>query len=440
MFLQYPEKTEYIYSYVESRGGQYDEIVNFGIQAFIKAYLLNPITIDDINEADELITAHGEPFNRKGWEYILNTYNGYLPLKITSVPEGTVLKYRNVMATVVNTDPKCAWLTTYIETPLLRAIWYPTTIATNGRAIKKLLTKYLTKTGGIEGIDFKLHDFGARGTSSLESATIGAMAHLVNFKGTDTIAGLIGARRFYNEAMAGFSVPASEHSTITSWGRSNEVKAYRNMIKKFGKPGAIFSVVSDSYDIYNAVENIWGTELINEVRACGATLVIRPDSGDPVDVVTNIVKLIDKKFGSEVNKQGYKLLNNVRVLQGDGITIDTIDAILNSVTNNGFSADNIVFGQGGALLQGPQRDDQEFAMKASAAFIHSEWVNVYKDPVTAPNKKSKKGKLGLINTPDGYKTVSEEEAGDDNILQTVYKNGNLYNETTFSEVRERALV
>lgn len=187
MFKQYPAGTEYIYSYIESRGGVYDLTVMFGLQAFIKKYLTKPITQADIDEAEAIITAHGEPFNRAGWQYILDKHKGYLPLKIRAAKEGSVIPVRNVLATIVNTDPKVPWLTTWVETPLLRAIWYPTTVATQSWYIKQLITQYLEKTGDPSTIDFKLHDFGARGVSSLESAEIGGTAHLVNFKGTDTL-------------------------------------------------------------------------------------------------------------------------------------------------------------------------------------------------------------------------------------------------------------
>ena len=260
MFKQYPMGTTGVYSYIESRGGKYDETVFFGLQAFIKEYLLEPITQTDIDIADEIWTAHGEPFNRSGWQYILDNHAGYLPVVIRAVPEGTVVPVKNVLATIENTDPQCYWLTTWLETALLRAIWYPTTVASNSYESKKIILKYLEKNGDPTTIDFKLHDFGARGVSSLESAGIGGAAHLVNFMGSDTISGVLYAREYYNAGIAGFSIPAAEHSTITSWGRDNEVEAYRNMLTQFAKPGSIVAVVSDSYDIYNACK-LWGTEL-----------------------------------------------------------------------------------------------------------------------------------------------------------------------------------
>ena len=440
-FNQYPEGTEYIYSYIESRGGKFNETVFFGLQAFIKEYLTDPVTMDMIDEAEAIITAHGEPFNREGWEYIVQKHDGYLPVTIKAVPEGTVVPVKNILASIVNMDPKCYWLTSFLETALLRAIWYPTTVATNSREIKKVILNALERTGDPSTIDFKLHDFGARGVSSLESAGIGGAAHLVNFMGTDTVEALLFARRYYGADMAGFSVPAMEHSTVTSWGRDGEVASYRNMVKQNGKPGGIVSAVSDSYDIFNACK-LWGTELKQDILDSGATLVVRPDSGDPAKVVLGCLVVLDKYFGSTVNEKGYKVLNNVRVLQGDGITIDSIKEILALAIQNGFSADNLVFGQGGALLQIVNRDDQKFAMKCSAAFVNGKWIDVFKDPITDPGKQSKKGMLKLIRTESGeYNTTRSTAAMSyPDLLKTVFTVGKMINVQTFDEIRERAKI
>ncbi len=438
-FNQYPEGTEYVYSYIESRGGKYDETVFFGLQAFIKEYMLTPVTIEMIDEAEAIITAHGEPFNREGWEYIVREHGGNLPVIIKAVPEGTVVGVKNVLATIENTDPACYWLTSFLETALLRAIWYPTTVATNSYQSKKLILDYLEKTGDPSTIDFKLHDFGARGVSSLESAGIGGAAHLVNFMGTDTVEALLFARRYYGADMAGFSIPAMEHSTVTSWGREGEVASYRNMIKQNAKPGGLVAAVSDSYDIFAACEK-WGTELKQDVVDSGATLVVRPDSGDPADVVAKCLKILDKYFGHTVNDKGYKVLNNVRVLQGDGINHQTIRSILYTITLAGYSADNVAFGQGGALLQIVNRDDQKFAMKCSAAFVNGEWVDVFKDPITDKGKRSKKGRMVLVETDNGFKTVTTEDAEydavkDQDVLEVVYSTGKLIRDMTFDEIR-----
>ena len=446
MFKQYPAGTTGVYSYIESRGGRYDRTVFFGLQAFIKEYLLSPITQADIDIADEILTAHGEPFNRAGWQYILDKHNGYLPVVIRAVPEGTVVPVRNVLATIENTDPECFWLTTWLETALLRAVWYGTTVATQSYTIKQVILDYLERTGDPNLIDFKLHDFGARGVSSLESAGIGGAAHLVNFMGTDTISGILFAREYYNAGIAGFSIPAMEHSTVTSWGRDGEVDAYRNMLNNFATPGAILAVVSDSYDVYNAAEKLWGEELRQQVIDSGATVVIRPDSGDPVEVNRKLIEILGEKFGYTKNAKGFKVLNNVRLIQGDGINELTVRSILGAFMAMGWSADNIAFGMGGALLQIVDRDTQRFAMKASAACINGEWRDVVKDPVTDSGKKSKAGRVTLwqsggelvsgVTPPRGWFDKAVGEFSD--VLETVYLNGKLIKEITFDEVRANA--
>lgn len=446
MFNQYPVGTTGVYSYIESRGGVYDRTVFFGLQAFIKEYLLEPITQADIDIADEILTAHGEPFNRQGWEYILRVHKGFLPVVIKAVPEGTVVPVKNVLATIENTDPECFWLTTWLETALLRAIWYPTTVATQSWKIKQVIREALERTGDPSLIDFKLHDFGARGVSSMESAGIGGAAHLVNFMGTDTISGLLFARQYYNAGISGFSIPAAEHSTITSWGRDNEVEAYRNMLNQFAKPGSILAVVSDSYDVFNAASKLWGEELRQQVIDSGATLVIRPDSGDPELVCRKLVDILGEKFGYTTNSKGYKVLNNVRLIQGDGVNERTIRNILGSFQAYGWSADNIAFGMGGALLQQLDRDTQKFAMKCSSALVNGVWVDVQKDPITDSGKKSKAGRVTLwksggewvssVDAPKGWHDKGTGEFVE--VLQEVYRDGRLVSEIDFQTVRSNS--
>ena len=429
----YPENTEVVYSYIESRGGEWDRTVFFGLQAFIKEYLITPITEEDINIAETIITAHGEPFYREGWDYILSEHNGKLPVIIKAVPEGTVVPTHNVLVTIENTDPKCWWLTTFLETSILRAVWFPTTVATNSYESKQIILHYLEKTGDTSLIDFKLHDFGARGVSSFESSGIGGAAHLINFMGTDNVTSLLYAKEYYGAEIAGFSIPASEHSVITAWGKDGEVDAYRNMIKQHAKPGNTIACVSDSYDIYNACK-LWGTELKEDVIDSGTTLVVRPDSGEPSAVVLNCLRILDEHFGHTINEKGYKVLNHVRVIQGDGINHNSIRSILACAEIAGYSADNIAFGQGGALLQQVNRDTLKFAMKCSAVRVAGEWRDVFKDPATDHGKKSKKGRVDLFTKPNGtYFTATESDF--DSELKVAFENGELKNEITFDEVR-----
>lgn len=445
-FLQYPPGTTFVSSYVEPRGGQFEEIVNLGLQAFVKEYLLTPITKADVDEAAEVYGAHGVPFNREGWDYIVNTHGGFLPLRIEGLPEGMIIEPGTAQVQVVNTDPMVPWLTSYMETALLRAIWYPSTVASLSRRAKQFIYTGLQITADDPDaeIAFKLHDFGARGASSSETAALGGMAHLVNFMGSDTVEGLMAARRYYGADMAGFSIPAAEHSTMTSWGRDGEADAYRNMLEKF--PTGLVAVVSDSYDIFNAVSNIWGEQLAPLVEGREGTLVVRPDSGDPTTMAIEVIERLAAKFGHSVNTKGYKVLPDyVRVIQGDGMDIDSIPRLLSNMEQSGWSTSNIAMGMGGGLLQKVDRDTCKYAMKASAAQVNGEWRDVYKDPITDQGKTSKKGVLSVVRDGDtgSLRTMRRDDVNKYldprcNKLQTVYENGKLVNETTFDEVRERA--
>lgn len=456
--LQYPPNTTTVYSYFESRGGKFPETLFFGLQYILKRWLVGPVvTYEKIAEAKDIFQAHfeqGEVFNEEGWKYIVKEHGGKLPIQIKAVPEGTLVPTKNVLFTVENTDPKCYWLTNYVET-LLVQVWYPMTVATNSYHQKKVIADYLKQTAdGFATLPFQLHDFGFRGVSSVESAGIGGMAHLVNFKGTDTVASLMTARRYYNCNMAGFSVPAAEHSTITSWGKDGEKAAFKNMLDRI--PEGTISVVSDSYDIYNACENVWGKELKDCVIKRGenkGVLVIRPDSGKPEEVVVRVLDILGSKFGTEKNSKGFKKLPPyLRVIQGDGINLEKLTDVLKAMKKSEWSAENIVFGSGGALLQKLDRDTQKCAYKCSFAVVSGESVNVYKDPVTDHGKKSKKGRLSLVK--DGSnKYVTKEECQvktesnskkspsketQQDLLVTVFKDGQLLKDYTLDEIRNLA--
>lgn len=447
-FLQYPEDTTHISAYLESRGGAFKQLLFLGLQPYLKKYLSKPITKENILEAEDILTKHGLPFHKAGWEYILKEHNGYLPISIEAIPEGTVLPTHNVLVQIVNTDPKCFWLPTYIETSLLRSIWYVSTVATYSWHCKQIIKKYLEETSdSIESLDFKLHDFGARGVSSLESAGLGGCAHLVNFKGTDTLAGIIAAKEFYSEPMAGFSIPAAEHSTITAWGKDQEEQAFENMLDKFAGKDKLVAVVSDSYDLYSAIENIWGESLKQKVINNGGTIIIRPDSGDPIEVVPNVIQKLMHIFGYHTNSKGYKMLPDfIRVIQGDGVNIKTIEKCLAILKKMKISTENITFGMGGALLQKVDRDSLKFAMKANARCDkNNTWHDVSKAPALDMHKVSKPGRLALIKDNNKFKTIKLDEFNKltklDNIkneLVEVYKDGKILIDENFQTIRDRA--
>jgi len=440
-WLQYPKKTTKVYSYFESRGGEFDEIVFFGLQYYLKRYLEGQVvTRDKIDYAEERVNAHlPGRFNRAGWEYILDKYEGRLPIRIRAVPEGTVLPPHNVMMTVENTDPNCYWLTNYLET-LLVMTWYPSTVATQSRSMKQSLLYYLNETGGVAGIDFKLHDFGFRGSTSVESAGIGGAAHLVNFKGTDTFQANEVLYEYYDEYMAGFSIPASEHSTITSWGPDRECEAMRNMLVQY--PDGLMACVSDSFDIMRACKSYWGGALKDMVLERDGVLVVRPDSGYPPKIVCQVLEALGDAFGTTENNEGYKVLHpKVRVIQGDGIDHEMLEIILAHMKSNKWSAENIAFGSGGGLLQKVNRDTCKYAFKCSYAVVDKTEIEVYKDPVTDPGKKSKRGLLSLVRNGDGSwstKGTSMLTDFEQDELRTVFLNGEVREIDKLAAIRERA--
>lgn len=447
-YKQYPPGTTKLFSYIESRGSdtpRYKSTVFFGLQYIIKKYLMKPIEQKHIDEAKEII---GETFNCKMWEHVIKEHNGYLPIKIRAVKEGSVIPLNNVLITVENTCSRCFWLTTFIETILMR-IWYPITVCTESYSIKQLLKKYadISSTADIDTINYMLHDFGSRGVSSCETSEIGAAAHLVNFNGTDTLGAMKMIKNYYNK-ITGSSIPAMEHSTVTSWTKEREIDAYKNMMKQFN--GTI-SIVGDSYNIYNMCENIIGTELKNEIINSNRTVVIRPDSGNPVEVVIKCLNILADKFGTYTNSKNFKVLKHVKILQGDGINYEMINKICDELILNKYSVENVIFGMGGALLQKHNRDTLKFAMKCSYAVINDKEVDVYKQPITDANKKSKKGKLDLIINSDGnYETVrvNNSQLLDGAIssqlldgaissqLLDIFENGKLLYDYNFQEIKE----
>jgi len=441
-YLQYPTGTQYVSSYIEARGGEFKHMLFFGLQAYLKKYLSRAITLAEIDYAQELWQAHGVPFNRAGWLHILRKHKGVLPLRIKAVREGTVLPIKNAVVQVENTDPAVPWLTSYIETALLRAVWYPTTVATLSWSVKQIIGKYLRQTceNPEAELPFKLHDFGARGATSYEAASLGGLAHLVNFQGTDTVSALLAGRAFYGADMAGYSIPASEHSTMTAWGRAGETDAYNNMVEQFGGKDKIFAVVSDSYDLFAAVKKIWGGTLKQKVMENGGTLVVRPDSGNPIKVCVDVVESLGDIFGFKINTRGYKVLPAyIRVIQGDGVHALSIEAILQRLKKKGWSAENIAFGMGGALLQRDiHRDTMNWAMKANAIKFKDdvEWRDVYKDPVTDPGKTSKRGRQALVVNRGRFKTIRNSELGKArNLLEDVWLDGELLRDQTLDEIR-----
>jgi nicotinamide phosphoribosyltransferase len=439
---QYPPGTQYVYSYLESRGGMFEQTLFFGLQYYLREYLQGTVVAEeDVIEARNFVDRHIAPgvFNFDGWMHILGKHSGKLPVIIKAVPEGALVDVQNVLMTIENTDPECYWLPNYLETLLLK-VWYPITVATLSHAIRKVFLAALERSGDPALIDFKLHDFGYRGVSSEETAGIGAAAHLINFKGTDTVAGIRVLQRYYHSGeMEGFSIPAAEHSTITSWGRENELRAYQNMLTQF--PSGTVAVVSDSYNVYDACERLWGRLLHDQVLEREGVLEVRPDSGSPREVVLKVLDILGQKFGYHSNSKGYRVLNpKVRVIQGDGVNYWTIQDTLTAMARAGWSADNITFGMGGALLQQLNRDTQKFAFKTSAVTVNGEEHSVYKDPVEGHDKASKRGRLALHYVNDKWSTQKLEPRTQysQDLLRPVFIDGEVLVEQSVAEIRKRA--
>lgn len=393
----YPAETNAMFSYIEARS-HVAEIVPFGLQMWIKKTLLQPITTADVDEAEDIAQLHGEPFNRSDWDYIVSQHGGLLPITIRGLPEGTVTQSLTPIVTVQCDDPRVFWLASYIETSLQRGIWYPTTVASQDRINWQQLTWFYEHgSDNRPMLDFSLHSFGSRGVSSKETAEIGGLAHLVYFKGTDDLVALRAARRYYNCEMAGFSVVATEHSIQCSYGIDDQQKYLNRVLDVYGKSGAIVSVVMDGYDIYRDVDLLCTEYFVNKVKERGCKFVVRPDSGDPFEIIPAILHKLEAAFGYTVNSKGKKVINNIGVIQGDGIDAMSLALLAQKIHSIGYAPECVIYGSGGGLLQKVNRDTFKFAQKTSAIRVGTTWVNTVKDPITDPGKRSKGGVLVNVN-------------------------------------------
>jgi nicotinamide phosphoribosyltransferase len=454
-FLLYPDDMEYMESYLEARGGEFDVCTLFGLQYTIHKYVAKPVTEDSIREAQADALEHGEPFNLEGWLHILHAYGGKMPVTIRAIPEGLIVPVKNAIMVVRSPrDPKCAWITNWLETMLSR-VWYPSEVAIGSREVKKVWKHFLDKTSDNPELEigFKHHDFGSRGVTCQEQTMIGGAAHLLSFLGSDTLAGIKMANHYYDEKMSGFSIPATEHSTMTIFGEANEretVKRWitKTLIEREVPPGVpkLTACVGDSWDIFRFVKMVCSPGIRELVKGSGGTLVVRPDSGDPKATLMKIFSIFEEELGSEVtvNSKGYLVLPTYfRVIWGDGINRRSMKEILFHITERGWSASNLAFGSGGGLLMDFNRDTQKFAFKCCAAIVGGELRKVSKNPVTDQGKKSKEGRLDLIKDADGYHTVVIPDGMDHcsrSVMVTYYDCGDITFHTTFAECRARMAI
>lgn len=461
---QYPLGATRMASYIESRGGKYDKVMMMGLQMLLVEHFLQPLTHHQVTNIIEFERKHLMDNVTDDLEIalraVVDDYDGKLPIKISAVPEGYLVPTNNVLIMVETTVPdhRIFSLVSYFETQLVRC-WSPMTVATESFNIRKIILAGLEESADdpMAEIPFKLHDFGSRGVSSSETAAFNGAAHLVSFQGSDTTLAVLTANIVYDAEMSASSIPASEHSTTSMHGRHGEEQFLDNMFENYAKPGAIFATVIDTYDWVDFVRAL--APLFKERLAeSGAKWVFRPDSGDPIETPIQVVRELDKIFGHTVNTKGYKVLNGVGVIQGDGIDKADVQYIITGLLDEGWSISNMAWGMGGSLLQKNNRDTQKFSMKCCAVEIDGEWREVYKDPAVynadwtvsteKSFKESKRGRLELMydDMTKDWCTIPEELADTmcgisphvHRMLEPVYESNMMLRCMTMDEVRRNA--
>eukprot|EP01091_Cochliopodium_minus_P009972 TRINITY_DN2579_c1_g1_i1.p1 TRINITY_DN2579_c1_g1~~TRINITY_DN2579_c1_g1_i1.p1 ORF type:complete len:510 (-),score=137.55 TRINITY_DN2579_c1_g1_i1:86-1615(-) len=449
-FYQYPEAKKMV-AYGEFRSPfnkdkNDNRFVNYGIRYIIENYLLKQWTEEEVRKSKLFFSTHNSGFNDFPFpeevfmEFVRNN-NGYFPVKLQALQEGTCANI-HVPVYQITAEGKYARLVTFLET-ILTHVWYPSTVATLSRRIKDKIQKAFKESVDDEShflIGSRLHDFGFRGCTSLEQATLGGSSHLLNFDGSDTLSACYYVQFHLNGGKPiGTSIPATEHSVMTSW--PSEKDAIKNMMNRFGGEGKVYACVLDSYDYKNCLEHVVPSLKELKVEKKGF-MVYRPDSGDPIEAVLMGLAAGEKTFGFTKNKKGFKVLNGVGVIQGDGINDQNVNQILEAVHKNGYSAQNVAFGMGGGLLHKMNRDTMSFATKLShITYQNGTHRDVMKKPKTDPTKYSLPGEVKVIRNEKGYPVVYpvEHPVEGENLLQTFYDNGPVKDLKwpLFYEIRER---
>ncbi|ORZ35847.1 nicotinate phosphoribosyltransferase family-domain-containing protein [Catenaria anguillulae PL171] len=459
-FAMYPPETDEMVAYGEFRHAfnkcpTDHRVVFYGMRYLIETYINKQWTAADLALTERFLATHNAgftpyPFPIELFRDMIAHNDGYFPVTIEALPEGSVV-YPHVPVYQITASGKWARLVTYLET-LLTMVWYPTSVATLSRRSKHAIAQSFVRT--VDGCDphtgahpllnSRLHDFGFRGCTSVEQAVIGGSAHLLNFEGSDTVAACYYAQFHCNHgAPVASSIPATEHSVMTSW--PSERAALANALDKFG--AGVVACVMDSYDYVLALEKV--LPAVKAVKlAKGGFLVLRPDSGDPVETVVQALRAADKVFGSQVNAKGFKVPNGCGVIQGDGINDETLVAILKAVEKEGYSSQAVAFGMGGGLLQKVNRDTMSFATKLSYLRMQDGVErDVMKVPKTDSGKTSLPGKLAVVYEnelpmvyPLNHPTVAKLGGSK---LQVVYDGtnpatrGKPFHWDSFTQVRER---
>ena len=472
--LQYPQNTTLVYSNFTPRSNKYapkgcDQVVSFGQQmvmkqiheAFQNEFFSKPKEEVCGEMKRELSLYLGTDYDVSHFEALHDL--GYLPIHVKGIEEGTLVPIRVPVLTIYNTHPKFYWVTNYLETILSNLLWKPMTSATIAHTYRKVLTKWQEKTDAEKGwfIDWQGHDFSMRGMDSVDAVISSGLGHLTSFSGTDSLPTLHGARKFYGEdGFIGGSVNATEHSVMCAGGSDDEVGTFKRLLETY--PTGILSIVSDTWDLWKVcTEHV--VTLKEEILARDGKLVIRPDSGDPVDILCGkfndkgepvskyrnipidkgVIELLWDVFGGTVNEQGYKVLDShIGAIYGDSITIDRADEICKRLEAKGFASTNVVLGIGSFTYQYNTRDTFGFAMKATYVELDGVGREIFKDPITDDGtKKSATGLLKVFKTTlegdivlHDHVSWAEENEG---ILKTVYKDGVFQNTTTLTKIRAK---
>lgn len=462
---QYPNKTEKVYSNFtprESRIPGINKIVVFGLQYFVKEYLINRFEEKFFSRPKDIVVAE---YKRRldtylgkdavPMEHIEKLHDlGYLPLHIKAMAEGSLCPLRIPCMTITNTHPDFFWLTNDVETILSNTVWMPMTSATIAYQYKKILTEYAKKTSDMpDFVQFQGHDFSMRGHSSLESACTSGAGHLLSFVGTDTIPAIDFLEKYYGanaeNELVGCSVPATEHSVMCLGGNESEVDTFKRLICDI-YPNGIVSIVSDTWDYWKVLTE-YTVILKSMIESRNGKVVFRPDSGDPVKIVVGdadatpgtpeymgSIEVLWNIFGGTVNSKGYKQLNPcVGLIYGDSITIERCRKICEGLEAKGFASTNIVFGIGSYTYQYVTRDTFGFAIKATHGVVNGESKEIWKNPKTDNGmKRSAKGLLCVDSDFTLHECVSEEQENT-GLLQTIFKDGKLYNEQSLSQIRSK---
>lgn len=462
--FQYPDKTELVYSNLTPRKSRIDgveEMVFFGLQYFMKEYLITYFNENFfLQPKEKVMTAYKRRIvtslgaHLPSYEHISALHDlGYLPVEIKALPEGSKVPMRVPCLTIVNTKSEFYWLTNFLETLLSAVIWQPCTSATIAYTYRKLLNKYAEETGmPTDFVQWQGHDFSFRGMSSLETAVLSGMGHLLSFTGTDTIPAIDALEQYYNadadNELIGGSVAATEHSVMCSGSKDGELETFRRLIAEV-YPSGIVSIVSDTWDLWKVCTE-YLPALKETVLSRDGKVVIRPDSGNPVKIICGdpdgkteverkgVVELLWDVFGGTITAKGFKLLDaHIGAIYGDSINIDRATRICEGLKAKGF-ATQVVFGIGSYTYQYNTRDTFGTAMKATYVVIDGEGQEIYKDPVTDDGtKKSATGLLQVVKENGSYVLIDkvnwEEEQQSE--LKTVFKNGKLVKEFSLSEIR-----